>query len=115
MQKYKYQEFPRVVYGPDGATTIINSEEERPDGYVNHPDDIGAKPVAKKATRASKKADAAAKEAAEDERQLLVAFLDEHDVDFDTSADIATLRSLADELKAHIAAQEQAQTDGNSA
>ena len=33
---YRLPEFPRVVYGPDGASMVIN-EDERPDGYVNDP------------------------------------------------------------------------------
>lgn len=37
---YQHQEFPAYRYGPDGASVIVNSEDETPKGYVDHPSKV---------------------------------------------------------------------------
>jgi hypothetical protein len=105
VQPYRYKEFPRVVYGPDGAHVTIYREDERPDGYVNHPDDVGSAAKAEKAARRARKA---ASESAAELRAELVEFLSAHNVDFDPSAPSEALQTLAEALKAHLADQSAA-------
>lgn len=42
---YDYQEFPAVRYGPDGANVIVNSEDETPKGFVDHPSKVKGAPA----------------------------------------------------------------------
>lgn len=42
-EKYQYQEWPAMRYGPDGQTEVFNSEDEVPEGWVNHPSKLGKK------------------------------------------------------------------------
>lgn len=37
---YQHQDFPAMRYGPDGATVIVNSEDETPKGFVDHPSKV---------------------------------------------------------------------------
>lgn len=41
---YQHQDFPAVRYGPDGATVIVNSEDETPKGFVDHPSKVKGAP-----------------------------------------------------------------------
>ena len=114
-EKYKFQEFPKVVYGESlEDKTTISSEDERPDGYLDYEDAIKKfqTPEEKKAATAKKKkSDAAAKakkakEADEALRVEIFAYLDEHGVDY--SKDISTddLESLKVKLDEHLGQQD---------
>ena len=96
-QPYEFQEFPKMVYGPDGEETVIANEDMRPDGYLDHPDDFKDD-----ATEAAEDAKAAAKVAADDERDTLKAFLDEHKVDYNANLGVVKLRGLAEALQEHL-------------
>lgn len=37
---YQHQDFPAMRYGPDGATVIVNSEDETPKGFEDHPSKV---------------------------------------------------------------------------
>lgn len=37
---YQHQDFPAHRYGPNGASIIVNSEDETPKGYVDHPSKV---------------------------------------------------------------------------
>ena len=100
-QPYQYAEFPRVVYGPDGETKTIASEDERPAGWSNErggytPSEDPALPAPKTRT-AKAKAAADAREA--ELRASTIAFLDEHMVDYAADAPIETLTDLAGQLE----------------
>lgn len=115
MQPYKYKEFPRVVYGSGGATAIINSEDERPDGYVNDPagpsgDDSGSKTRKTAGRKSARRAKGTSEEATE--RAMIINFLDEHDVVYPSDGSIEQLRVLSDELSEYLAAQERTDGDG---
>jgi len=102
-QPYEFQEFPKMVYGPDGEETVIANEDMRPDGYLNHPDDFKDD-----AADAAADAKAAAKVAAEEERDALKAFLDEHKVEYNANLGTTKLRGLSDALKEHLEKQDGA-------
>jgi len=106
---YKYQEFPRCVYGPEGATRIIYSEDERPDGFVNHADELvdGAVMAAAEAEVTAKAAEKALRDGYKD-------FLDRHAVSYSRNLSTPKLESLVKQLEAYLAAQEQP-TDDNRA
>lgn len=102
---YKYQEFPRVVYGPGGATKVINSEDERPDGFVNDPtlaDEVDDVAQAEKEAEAAKEA---AKAAEEEEKATIREYLDRHKVDYHPNLGLEKLRNLSDQLTEHLAKQ----------
>lgn len=42
---YVYQPFPAFRYGPNGASVIVQNENETPEGWVDHPSKVG-QPVA---------------------------------------------------------------------
>lgn len=97
---YEYQEFPRIVYGPGDETLLINREEERPDGFVNHPSEL--------VSGAEQEAEIAKAEAAAVDRELregYKAFLDKHDVVYAKNLSLAKLAVLVDQLEAHLAAK----------
>jgi hypothetical protein len=104
---YKYQEFPRVVYGPAGETKLIESEDERPEGWKNSPKDFTAEAAAQDAENAKKAADLAA----DNEKAAIKAFLDEHDVEYHPNLGLPKLRELSDQLTAHL----EKQGNGNGA
>lgn len=131
----KYEEFPRVVYGPDGRTKTIHSEDERPDGYFNdpqtteaeHKDDHAKAEEAARATEAREKAkdkldemgvkyanNAQTKtlekriEEATEEVEEMTALLGEHDVVIPDDANHAKLRELCKELEAYLESQKDA-------
>lgn len=98
---YKYQEFPRVVYGPNGETVTITSEAERPDGYRNHPKEflVSAEENAKAAEDAAKKAEKAEKDA-------ILHYLSQNNVKLPhPNTGIDKLRALKKQLDEHLAAQ----------
>lgn len=104
-----YQEFPRMVYGPNDAILVINREEERPEGFVNHPDLLGtveAKAAAKIAAEDAKAAEKALRAGYRD-------FLDRYGVDYAKNLSIEKLGELVKQLEAHLAATE-APNDDNS-
>ncbi len=37
---YTHQDYPACRYGPNGAVVIVNSEDETPAGYVDHPSKV---------------------------------------------------------------------------
>ena len=93
---YKYVEFPRAVYGPDGASTIINSEDERPEGYTNIPgggveEDTGTKDEVKA------------------RKDIIRVFLDKHKVEYSPQLGIVKLEELHGHLETHL--KEQAEAD----
>lgn len=98
---YKFQEFPRVVYGPDDESLEIQSEDERPDGWVNSPGEV---PTSSKraADAATKKAERAAAKL----RAGYISLLEEHKVQFDKDLDTEKLEELVKALEAHLAKQE---------
>lgn len=98
---YKYKEFPRTVYGPDGASKTINSEDERPDGWVNSPKELveGAKDAAVKASKAAKAADTRL-------RNGYMKLLDEHKVVYDKDLGTDKLGALVEKLQAHLASKQ---------
>lgn len=110
---YEHQEFPKAVYGPGGLEdcVIIESEEERPDGYVDYDDavDAGKSDEEKKAEAAAKKKATAAekkkaaKEAEEALRVEIMAYLDANNVEYNRD-DISTedLEKLKVQLDAHL-------------
>lgn len=98
-----YQEFPRMVYGPEGKRLIIEREEERPEGYANHPDMLG-----------TVDAEAAAKAAADDARDAEKAlrsgykdFLDRYGVEYAKNLSTDKLGELVAQLEAHLATVNQ--------
>lgn len=95
---YRYQEFPRVVYGPDDATMVINSEAERPDGWANHPDDVRDTAAIERAA-----AETAAKDAEKALRAGYRDFLDEYGVVYAKNLPTPKLAELVDQLKVHLA------------
>lgn len=100
VKKYEFQEFPKMVYGPNGEHEVIANEDDRPEGYLDHPDqfrDVNEADV--------KAAEAKAKEAAEAERQAIKQFLDEHKVDYHPNLGLPKLRELSEHLRAHLEAQ----------
>lgn len=98
---YRYVPFPKCVYSADGQMRTIMSEDERPDGWLDHPKDFAqARLDAEKA-----KADEAVKLTAAEEKRQIRAFLDKHNVDYPDKLGIAELRDLRDQLEAHLAAQ----------
>lgn len=98
--RYSYQEFPRVVYGPNGVGKVIDSEDERPDGWTNTPGEQAAD-----AKDAKEDADKAAEDAGKALREELKAFLDEHGVDYAKNLSTPKLQDLADQLTEHLKAQ----------
>lgn len=38
---YRHQEFPSWRYGPNGQSVIVNSEDETPSGFEDHPSKVG--------------------------------------------------------------------------
>ena len=100
MQPYEFKEFPKMVYGPAGEQTIIATEDGRPDGFLDHPDEFNDIAAA-----AVEQAEADAKRAADDERATLRAFLDEHKVEYSVNLGTVRLRALADQLKDHLEKQ----------
>ncbi len=109
---YQHQEFPKAVYGETlEDVLIIHSEEERPDGYRDYDDMVEApKPKrltkhekAKAALEAKREAEAAAAE----HHAAIVAYLEEHNVDFDKEASTEDLEGLKVQLDKHLAAQEK--------
>lgn len=38
---YVYQPFPAFRYGPNGASVIVQNENETPEGWVDHPSKVG--------------------------------------------------------------------------
>lgn len=94
-----YREFPRMVYGPDDTWKVIDSEAERPEGYVNHPDLLGtadAEAEAKAAAAEAKAADKALRDGYKD-------FLDRYKVDYAKNLSTEKLGELAAQLEAHLA------------
>ena len=75
--KRRFQEFPKHVYGPHGASMIVTSKEDRPSGWTDTParDDVPeyAAPVRPNLGRAEMKAALRAKGAPFDERAADVA------------------------------------------
>lgn len=125
-------EFPRVVYGPAGATARINSEDERPDGFFNTPQQAHYEHVDDHAKAAAAVAAADRREAArkvlDDEgvkyapntktttletrvtelagkKAAMRAELDAHDVAYDEGLNFAGLLELTEKLAAHLASQ----------
>lgn len=43
---YQHQDFPAFRYGPDGASIIVNSEDETPKGWHDHPSKVKGAPDA---------------------------------------------------------------------
>lgn len=130
-----FKEFPRVVYGPNGAQETITKEDDRPEGYVNDfkqaqklDAEDGWKKGKKKAsggqrkqTTQAAKEDAEKKkaEAEEAEKEQLQAYLDEHKVVYEKDLDLDKLRALSDELTKHLENQatkaQQEAGNGNGA
>jgi hypothetical protein len=106
---YRYEEYPRVVYGPSGEHRTIARAEERPEGWQNHPADFLT--TAKDATA---EADAAAKATERDLRAGYREFLDLHHVDYAKNLGTAKLGDLVQQLQEHLAALElnEAADDG---
>ena len=96
-QPYQRKEFPRVVYGPEGDEKIIQTEEERPEGYDNFPLDHplhGEQTEAKKPSKTDqKKAD-------------IEAYLDEHSVKYEEGLSLPKLEDLKSKLDEYLAEQE---------
>lgn len=99
----EFAEFPKMVYGPDGSHAIINSEDERPDGYVDTP---GGPSAEADAALAAAKDDAEAKEKAL--RRQYREFLDAHNVKYAKNLSTPKLADLVSQLEAHLAAQASA-------
>ncbi len=97
---YQHQEYPKTVYGPLGDNKTIEREEERPDGYVDHPDDLVTVAV-KEAETARKRANTSAKKL----REGYVAFLDLHKVAYDSAQTTEQLAELVASLEEHLAKQ----------
>lgn len=114
---YKHQEFPKAVYKDSlEDCKIINSEEERPEGYVDYDDIVNPQKekAAKKKSAADKKAAEAAKAADEAKaayRQGIVDYLTEHEVDFNDDLSTKDLEDLKVQLDAHLAAAETSKDD----
>lgn len=134
-QTYKYREFPKMVYrhgAPNlespGATMIINSEDERPEGYVDHEDwvrgsvseaaaDAGAGAVlaaeaasskkaaddAEAARQAAAEAAEAEKKAVEEERARIKEKLESHNVEFAPQLGLPKLQELEAKLDEFLA------------
>lgn len=83
---YRYQEFPKVVYGPNGEWREIASEDERPEGYGDT-QGISASPA--------------------DERTALKLFLDQHSVEYPANLSLVKLRGLAEQLRTHLTTAEK--------
>lgn len=106
---YEYQAFPKCVYGESlEDVVIIQTEEERPEGYLDY-DAFMVKDDPEAAERAAaEKAAKAAEEraAAEAEyRASITTYLDAHDVAYDEGIDIVGLEELKVALDAHLASQ----------
>ena len=106
----EYEEFPRMVYGPNGEQTIIHSEDERPEGHLNHPSDHDNPDKAKAdaAKDEAKAAKAAAKEADKKLREEYKAELDAHGVDYAPNLATPKLGELVKELHAYLAQKKAA-------
>ena len=104
---YKYQEFPRVVYGPDGESTVIQREEERPEGWKNHPSDfmVSAEAEAASAAAEAKAAEKALRDGYKD-------FLDRHGVDYAKNLGTDKLGDLVKQIEDHLALNEADDGDG---
>lgn len=99
-QPYRYTEFPRVVYGPGGENMVIGREDERPDGWVDHPDDL-ARADAENAAVAKREA----KEAEKALRDEYKSFLDSHNVEYAKNLGTDKLADLVKQLQDHLDAQ----------
>lgn len=99
---YTYQEFPRVVYGPNDETLVIDSEDERPEGFVNHPDMLRDDAAGQAA-----QAEADAKAAEKALREGYKAFLDQYGVDYAKNLSTPKLGELAGQLEAHLTSATQ--------
>ena len=110
-QPYTFREFPKVVYGPDGAWESIDREEERPDGFYDSPEELESALAsdAKSSTVDAKAKAAEAKAAEKALRDGYVEFLERHAVAFDKRISTDRLADLATQLQAHLDAQEAAQ------
>lgn len=98
---YRYQEFPRVVYGQDGSWMTINSEAERPEGYTNAPGE--APPEPEPAPEAKKTRARRAEKPKDDHlRAEYVAFLDKHKVVYAEDSTTEQLAALAQALAEHL-------------
>jgi hypothetical protein len=97
---YKRQDFPKAVYGKSlKDCKIIKCEEERPDGYADRKD----------WKEPSAKADHKRDEAKKAERALrrgIMAYLDEHDVDYAKNISTSKLEELKVALDTHLEKQE---------
>lgn len=100
---YRFQEFPRVIYGPNDETKTISSEDERPDGWSNEPGGYQAEPT--EAEKAAAEAAKAQKAAEADERAKIKEFLEEHKVAYAKNLGLDKLRELSDKLTKHLQAQ----------
>jgi hypothetical protein len=100
---YKYQAFPKAVYGKTMQDCkIIKCEEERPDGYVDRKD--WKEPTDKTSEAAIAKTEA--KKAEKDLRKAIMDYLDEHSVDYAKNISTSKLEELKVALDAHLEKQE---------
>lgn len=111
-QKYERQEFPKVVYGPNGLadTVTIANEQERPDGYFDAKDVIIAGeysyPKGSESLTEAEIAKQEAKEAEKAYRAEMRAYLDEHNVDYAKNISTKKMADLVAALDEHLANQE---------
>lgn len=97
----EFAEYPKMVYGPLGEQKVVESAEDIPEGYMTL-DEYQARPDP---AQQAQEARNAARQALDEERAKLRAFLDEHRVDYPKNLGIARLRELAGQLEEHLKAQ----------
>lgn len=102
--QYKYEPFPKAVYKDSlDNCVIIKSEDERPDGYVDYDDIVGGTTQAEDDAKA---AAAEAKKAEKEYRAGIMAYLDEHDVDYAKNLSTPKLEELKVALDEHLGQQD---------
>lgn len=99
MKQYVFKEYPKVIYGPNGASRVIQDASQKPEGWAEHPSLVG-----KTATKKTADAGTGAPEAGADTqasidvttmtKDQIMAKLDAMNVQYKKTAKVSTLSEL---------------------
>ena len=107
---YRRQDFPKRVYGETlEDVVVINSEEERPDGYLDFHEFRNKGEESPEELTAKQEAAAKRKEAKAAEKELrgaIMGYLDEHNVEYVKNISTPDLEALKVALDEHLKKQD---------